>query len=175
MRLLKKSKTQKKLRKKLPSDPNEFELLLYAEKLAREEGIAGFEESSDGESEPETYRKSPKRAPNKTATLDNVTEQFIDQDNTLTAQLQQQQQQLEQQQLIEQSTSLFKWHVGLKIFNQWLLSKTDPSSAAELTNGGTANHNHDKLPNDILKLTNSELNNVLAEFVHEVRYIIINK
>ncbi len=42
-----------KLRKKLPADPYEFEILLYAEKLAREEGIPGFEDSSDGESEPE--------------------------------------------------------------------------------------------------------------------------
>lgn len=42
-----------KLRKKLPADPYEFEILLYAEKLAREEGIPGFEDSSDGESESE--------------------------------------------------------------------------------------------------------------------------
>jgi hypothetical protein len=48
------------LRKKLPSDPSEFQILLYAEKLAREEGIPGFEDSSDGESDTECVEKKQK-------------------------------------------------------------------------------------------------------------------
>ena len=48
------------MRRKLPSDPAEFQLLLYAEKLAREEGIPGFEESSDGDSEVDESDKKEK-------------------------------------------------------------------------------------------------------------------
>lgn len=53
-----------KLRKKLPADPYEFEILLYAEKLAREEGIPGFEDSSDGESEPECSNSKRQKTSN---------------------------------------------------------------------------------------------------------------
>ncbi len=46
----------------MPSDPAEFQLLLYAEKLAREEGIPGFDESSDGDSDTEKNDKKEKQA-----------------------------------------------------------------------------------------------------------------
>lgn len=116
----------KKLRKKLPSDPYEFEILLYAEKLAREEGIAGFEDSSDGESDTEHSHK-------------------------------QNQESDDQFQLLQESDSSFKWTIGVKVFNTWLSKKTENLKYVP------------KLPNDLLKLKNEELNLLLAEFLNEVR------
>ena len=151
---------KKKLRKKLPSDPYEFEILLYAEKLAREEGIPGFEDSSDGESEPETSK--PKH---------NVQQQ----DNNALLQQQQQQQQQDQQQknfMQNDSTQMssqmqasdqegsFKWVYGVNLFNTWFGNKI-----TQLKQNTTTQ----RLPDDLLKLKNDELNLLLADFVHEIR------
>ena len=43
----------------------------------------------------------------------------------------------------------------MRIFNTWLINKNQ--------------ENKNKLPNDLLKLKNEELNNLLAEFVHVIR------
>jgi hypothetical protein len=58
--------------------------------------------------------------------------------------------------LINDQDTSFKWTYGLRIFNTWLINKNQ-----ELIKN--------KLPNDLLKLKNEELNNLLAEFVHVVR------
>ncbi|RNA30538.1 Zinc finger MYM-type 4 [Brachionus plicatilis] len=117
----------KKLRKKLPSDPYEFEILLYAEKLARQEGISGFEDSSDGESETEP-------------SASNQNQDIQD-----------------QLQLLQESDSSFKWTIGVKVFNTWLGKKIENVKCVS------------KLPNDLLKLKNEEINLLLAEFLSEVR------
>jgi hypothetical protein len=57
--------------------------------------------------------------------------------------------------LINDQDTTFKWTYGLRIFNTWLISKNQDSKT--------------KLPNDLLKLKNDELNCLLAEFVHVVR------
>ena len=57
--------------------------------------------------------------------------------------------------LINDQDSTFKWTVGLRILNTWLINKNQDSKT--------------KLPNDLLKLKNDELNCLLAEFVHVVR------
>ncbi|CAF0743824.1 unnamed protein product [Brachionus calyciflorus] len=121
----------KKLRKKLPSDPYEFEILLYAEKLAREEGIPGFEDSSDGESDTEQNLQSVQES----------------QDQML---------------LTQDSESSFKWNIGIKVFNTWLNNKIENLKLNKIQSST-------RLPNDLLKLKNEELNLLLAEFLTEVR------
>lgn len=182
------------MRKKLPSDPNEFELLLYAEKLAREEGIPGFEDSSDGESEPEQSVSTTTKMTNGgsthinmfnrrhvanngdinqksiTSEMDQVTEQFISQDNTISAQLLEKQRKdvlssaaaigdtnIDQDLVPIGETVSFKWSIGVKVFNSWFQAKVAASPAS-------------RLPADMLKLTNNELNIFLAEFVHGVSF-----
>lgn len=152
--------------------------MLYAEKLAREEGIPGFEESSDGESDIESAttngHKSHKHKHNNldgiehkpaVVGIDQATEQFISQDDTITAQL------LEHQKadvvgmdvgdghvgLQVADTVSFKWNIGVKVFNTWLHARM-PSNPAS------------RLPTDMLRLTNDELNILLAEFVNEVNW-----
>lgn len=137
-----------KLRKKLPSDPYEFDILLYAEKLAREEGIAGFEESSDGDSEPEQMDTSR----SKLKDLDNQNKQL----NLLL-----QDKQLQLQPAQNEQEGAFKWVYGVRIFNSWLLNKI------EILKSKT--HITQRLPDDLIKLKNDELNYLLAEFVHEIR------
>jgi hypothetical protein len=121
----------KKLRQKLPADPYEFEILLYAERLAREEGLAGFEDSSDGS---ESDTAEPPHHSQET--------------NLLKEQQQQQQQQEE---------GSFKWILGVRMFNSWLIA----------TN--TTNEDDKMKSSDLLKLKNDQLNLVLARFLHEVR------
>ena len=119
----------KKLRKKLPSDPYEFEILLYAEKIAREEGVPGFEDSSDGE------------------------------ESDIERNVKQQNQDCQDQfQLVHESESSFKWTIGVKVFNTWLSKKIENFNCFQ-----------SKLPNDLLKLKNDELNLLLTEFLTEVR------
>lgn len=145
----------KKLRKKLPSDPLEFELLLYAEKLAREEGIAGFEESSDGESEPDEETSRPKKLKSDNCELEN---HLVHNDQDKLVQPQQQNSTLIQQ---NEQEGGFKWIYGVRIFNTWLLNKIEALKHKTSVS--------QRLPDDILKLKNEELNYLLAEFVHEAR------
>lgn len=152
----------KKLRAKLPSDPYEFELLLYAEKLAREEGIPGYESSSDGESDPEEEVKSKRTASRADSTGQKL---FINQDNSINQQLQQASMKTNEHESTTAPTEAegaFKWNIGVKIFNAWLSTKLDQLATPIITNS-------QRLPNDLLKLKNDELNSLLAEFIKEVR------
>lgn len=182
-----------KLRKKLPSDPYEFEILLYAEKLAREEGIPGFEDSSDGESEPETNFPKRKKLKiydqesnqntininnnnntssintninntNSTSNIPTIMEQkntFIQNDhNNQLIQPQQQPQQPQIQQTEQEGN--FKWVYGVNLFNTWFLNRMTQLKA-------NSPSNNNRLPDDLLKLKNDELNILLADFVHEIR------
>ena len=159
------------MRKKLPSDPYEFEILLYAERLAREEGIAGFEDSSDGESESEqmdlsiSKRKSLSLYQNSlglNAELDvpkqtstHSMQMSSDQEPTSGPNLQ-----LIQSEPNEQGA--FKWIYGVRIFNTWLSNKVEQLKTSHLTS-------HQRLPDDLLKLKNDEFNWLLSEFAHEIR------
>jgi zinc finger MYM-type protein 2/3/4 len=162
------------LRKKLPSDPLEFELLLYAEKLAREEGIPGFEDSSDGESEPEPEPMdiSSSSIPTIKPKIKSNHKEYQSNNNSESekdvAQIIQQQQL--QVQPADQEGS-FKWFFGVKVFNTWLTAKIDqlklslPSSNKNLVLLSQTN----RLPNDLVKLKNDELNYLLTDFIQEVR------
>lgn len=123
-----------KLRKKLPSDPSEFALLLYAEKLAREEGLPGFSDSSDGEDEPEPEPREKRKQKVEPLKDDLLTQVFA----------------------LDDSESNFKWMYGVKTFNQWLTTKIADDQTL-------------KLPNDLLKLKNNELNVLLSEFIFNIR------
>lgn len=155
--------------------------MLYAEKLAREEGLPGFEESSDGESDPDEdqqYNHRTKRLTTTTANhgrLNNCcssclqqTKQFISQDNQIGEQLQQQEaaanEQLAQQQAMaavmdEAQEGVFKWNIGVKLFNAWLQPKVEAMNATSRTH---------RVSYDLTKLRNEELNALLAEFIREV-------
>lgn len=77
--------------------------------------------------------------------------------------VQYQDQQLDQLQLIQNETEgSFKWNIGVKAFNTWLANKLDQ---VKLNSSILSN----RLPNDLLKLKNEELNLMLAEFLNEVR------
>ena len=187
------------MRKKLPSDPYEFELLLYAEKLAREEGIAGFEDSSDGESDPETSMdtssvnckaaaaaiKSQQKQP-----LPQYYTQYqlqsggsgggggdqLQQSHQLVPnepQLQQQQQQQISMLPHQQQEGSFKWIFGLKVFNTWLNAKIEQLKGSLSSNGNACvvggGGGKQRVPDDLLKLRNDELNLLLTEFVQEIR------
>ena len=136
-----------KLRKKLPSDPYEFEILMYAEQLARQEGLAGFEESSDGESETEQMEMSTnlkRKARNHDLVKSHHHESMshhLNQNNALSEE------------------GPFKWFYGVKIFNTWLANKIELLKTTS----------HTRLPDELLKLKNEELNVLLAEFVQEIR------
>ena len=136
----------KKLRQKLPSDPYEFEILLYAEKLAREEGIAGFEDSSDGESEPEeTTKKSSSSHSNK----EQLTETSL----------------MLNEFQPNQGEGTFKWIFGVRVFDQWLKNKIENLKLISHDQQSTQS----RIPDDVLKLKIDELNLFLVEFVNEIR------
>ncbi len=169
------------MRKKLPSDPYEFEILLYAEKLAREEGIAGFEESSDGESEEESNsRRISKASYNQAFDLNRLNSLYNERDQQPSSlsnmcqayQLVQSDQEstLNQTQLVSQlntqqqneTEGCFKWFYGVKVFNAWLTSKVDQLKSNTILSPA-------RIPDDLLKLKNEELNVLLADFLREVR------
>lgn len=141
------------MRKKLPSDPYEFEILLYAEKLAREEGIEGFEESSDGESDLEPMVTS------NTLKLTKLNNKFDQEESNKS--LNQSNLEKTNQMIQNEQEGTFKWVYGVKIFNPWLQSKIET-----IRNKTSALQ---RLPDDLIKLKNDELNILLAEFVHEIR------
>jgi len=139
--------------------------LLYAEKLAREEGIPGFEESSDGESEPETTYAT-KRRKLKSDTVDTTPNQAteshiscgdinsINQKNPAQDQILAQktnknnfiQSERSQQQPIQQTEEgNFKWVYGVNLFNTWFTNKIEQLKSKNP-------NNLLKLPNDILKV-----------------------
>jgi hypothetical protein len=152
-----------KLRKKLPSDPYEFEILLYAEKLAREEGIPGFEESSDGESEPETTyaTKRQKKSDTPVSISNPTTESFIgggdnnsiNQKNLVVQNPVQksttnnfvQNEHQPQQQIQQTEEGSFKWVYGVNLFNTWFTNRIEQLKSKNP-------NNQLKLPNDLLKV-----------------------
>ena len=164
----------------MPSDPYEFELLLYAEKLAREEGIPGFEDSSDGESEPEPMdtstslkikNKSYDSQKNQPFQLNQdvnmnmqQTYQLVQNESDSTFQNPQQQQAQQQQfQLVQpEQEGSFKWFYGVKVFNSWLNTKIEHLKTNQ-------NISPARIPDDLLELKNDELNILLADFLREVR------
>ena len=122
--------------------------------MAREEGIEGFEDSSDGESEPEQIETSLKRK------LRSTNEQ-----SAIFAKTQQQEMSNQLNQGASNTLSEegpFKWYFGVRIFNSWLLNKME---ALKLANPNALH----RLPDELLKLKNEELNNYLAEFVQDIR------
>ena len=157
----------------MPSDPLEFELLLYAEKLAREEGIPGFEDSSDGESEPEFEPMDTSsssipmlKTKSKSYNQDHQTNNNSESEKDVTQMIQQQQQQLQPS---DQEGS-FKWFFGVKVFNAWLTTKLEHLKISSSSNKNLVLLSQaNRLPNDLVKLKNEELNSLLTEFIQEVR------
>lgn len=66
--------------------------------------------------------------------------------------------------MLNEQEGSFKWVYGVRIFNTWLLNKIEM-----LKTKNNSNLNQQRLPDDLIKLKNDELNILLAEFVHEIR------
>ena len=143
------------MRKKLPSDPYEFEILLYAERLAREEGILGFEESSDGESEPETTYSSkrkklktnePEIVQESSGSINNVHSKnpALQNKNNF---IQSEHQPKQHQQVQQPDEGNFKWVYGVNLFNTWFSNRIEQFKPKSPIYGV-----HQKIPDDLLKV-----------------------
>ena len=163
---------------------------MYAEKLAREEGIPGFEDSSDGESDCEQMDtsansllkrkfKANSSFNQEVAAIGNQQYQTVSNNSDTEKdilQIYQQQQHIQQQQQqqfppVEQEGA-FKWFYGVKVFNTWLTNKIEQLKTSTSLNASkniVLLSQASRLPNDLLKLKNDELNYLLADFMHEVR------
>lgn len=86
--------------------------------------------------------------------LDQATEQFISQDNSIAVQLKEAN--IDTAIAAIGETTSFKWSIGVKVFNAWLHTKIAANPASRVSNL------------DMLRLTNEELNLFLAEFVQTV-------
>ncbi len=146
--------------------------MLYAEQLAREESIPGFEDSSDGESsnsEMEDESSTTLTSHRKKIIKENGSS--IDHSNILT----------NQTKIVSSSSSTvhqnsedlplgyFKWNLGIKAFNTWLANKIERTKLESIKQKTMFPVLPARQPNDLLKLKNGELNSYLVEFVNEVR------
>jgi zinc finger MYM-type protein 2/3/4 len=151
--------------------------------LAREEGIPGFEDSSDGESandddDDNLIEKKKKRRHQTNNSNNSDFNEIISDSNsinnsaTVTQYLTNDtdgmsfEQQLKLQQLLSQSECSFKWTFGVRAFHQWLTSMNKKSSK---TSPSINNNNNDNNTCNILKLKNEDLNLLLTQFLDQVR------
>ncbi len=166
--------------------------MLYAEKLAREEGLPGFEESSDGESEEDDTNNYKSRSKRKTSSnlqheqqiymnngsgnhyqemsgsvpMDTTNGQsFINNPKSQMQVLPDPVVNNNNNQPTEELIIDFKWNLGFRAFNTWLCNKLEKIKQHEFDGSLSAS----RVPNDILRLKTEELNSLLADFINEVR------
>jgi hypothetical protein len=170
--------------------------------LAREEGIPGFEDSSDGEYDDEendeenqnghTHRSGAKKrkaqvkepdfnnsGSNNSSTALPATFQDFAMHQQNSNQMQVLPEPLNHSQAVamvpgagvgttnDEPVIDFKWNLGLKVFNAWLVNKIEKSN--QCGNGGGLFRANSALPDDLLKLRTDELSGLLADFISSVR------